>query len=64
MVTALKLHEYVGKAVLVNSDGFNVHCYVEDARERFGRIDLLVSPSDVQSNGSKWVSADRVVIVG
>lgn len=39
-----------------------VRVRILDARETFGRIDLLVSP--VEGSGQAWVSADRVKVEG
>lgn len=43
-------------------DVFTVPVTIQDAREVFGRVDVLVAP--VGGQGERWVSAERVTMGG
>ena len=49
---------YVGREGSVEADGFKVRIKVEDARQAFGRLDLLVKATCAE--GLKWVSSEKV----
>lgn len=55
----------IGRAVTVTVDGtrsttWQVHGTVTDARETFGRVDLLIAPDAPTLGEAAWISADRV----
>ena len=52
----------VGRDGMLYSDGMLFPVRIVDARRVFGRIDYQVSP--IGGSGSKWVDANRVVVVG
>jgi len=62
-MTAREIAELLDKeATLASHEGFSVRVRIVNAREVFGRIDVLVEP--VAGEGTAWVSADRVRIGG
>jgi len=46
---------------LLNCDGLQVQVKLLDVKQVFGRIDVLVTPS--QGQGQKWVQVDRLMEV-
>lgn len=57
--TALHFAEYVGAIGFLSIEKFFIKVTVIDARECYGRIDLLVTPYHGE-RGEQWVSLDRV----
>lgn len=49
---------YVGHSAAINMDGLSVYVYCNDVRNRYGNLDVLVSP--MSGDGEKWVRADRL----
>lgn len=55
----LDLNEYRGRQGSIAIDGgLSVTIRVEDARVRFGHLDLLVTP--IMGSGKKWIESRRV----
>lgn len=61
MMTARELQPVIGRKVSVRYESISVDCVVLDAREVWGRRDVLVHP--VSGEGQQWVSADRCIVV-
>jgi hypothetical protein len=60
-VTASTLALLINRpATLTTAEGLKVSVRVADARERFGRTDVLVTP--IAGAGAAWVSMERVEI--
>jgi hypothetical protein len=60
-MTARELAALQGKrAHLVTAEGLEVEVDILDARQAYGRTDLLVSPK--AGSGQAWVSDERVKI--
>ncbi len=58
-MTSEELATYVGKVGLLNiGDSFAVDVKSLDARESFGRLDILIEP--VAGVGLKWVAESRI----
>lgn len=57
-MTAQELAAYVGKSATLESEGVSIPVTIKDARESYGRIDVLVSPT--QGEGETWVDVKRV----
>lgn len=53
-----ELATYIGKDGHLNLDGLTIQVKVTDARPRYGRIDLEITP--VNGTGSRWVESSRV----
>lgn len=52
-----------GKATLTTyTEALEVAVKILDSRQAYGRLDLLVTPT--QGSGEAWVSADRVKVKG
>jgi len=52
------MQTYIGKHVWIYHKGMEVEAVVIDAREVWGRIDILVRPA--AGRGEAWVSKDAV----
>lgn len=62
-MTGRELVNLIGQQGTLRSlDGLSVAVQIVDARENFGRIDVLVSPT--AGEGTAWVSAGRVTVGG
>lgn len=55
------LNTYKNRQGVINVDDLKVEVTVEDARMRFGHLDLLVTP--VAGSGQRWIEQHRVQIV-
>lgn len=58
MKTALHFAEYVGAVGFLSIEKLSIKVTVIDARECWGRVDLLVAPYG--GGGQQWVSLERV----
>ena len=62
-MTTREIAELLDKAATLEStEGLQVAVKILDARENFGRIDVLVTPE--AGSGQAWVSAPRVKVRG
>lgn len=59
-LTGFDLADYMGRTGSLRVDSLRVEVRIADARQVWGRLDLLVSP--VAGQGAEWVSAERVTI--
>jgi hypothetical protein len=60
-MTTADLARYLGQSgTLTTAEGLSVAVSIIDARNMFGRIDLLVTPE--AGEGQAWVSEGRVTI--
>lgn len=57
-MNSTELAEYVGREGLLRVDHLSVTVRSLDAREVFGRLDVLVEP--VQGTGQAWVAESRI----
>ena len=62
MMTAAAGAKLIGRRALLRTSGLAVEVEIRDAREVFGRTDVLVIPS--AGAGSAWVSLDSVELGG
>ena len=60
--TALDLAQPIGHAGREKFGDLEVEVTVQDSRQSFGRVDLLVVP--VAGRGQSWVEAGRVLLAG
>jgi len=58
MKTQNDLNEYIGKTGTYETGGLVVNVKILDARNTFGRVDLLITP--VSGLGQKWTMAAKV----
>ena len=61
-MTATELASLIGQTgTLTTTEGFKVQVIILDARDMFGRTDVLVSPPDAtEENQYRWVNLDRI----
>ena len=57
-MTNQELAEFVGRTGILNTDKLGVLIRSLDAREVYGRLDILVEP--VEGTGEAWVSESRI----
>ncbi len=57
-MTNTELAEYVDREGILGIDKLGVLIHSLDARESFGRLDVLVEP--VQGTGRAWVAESRI----
>ena len=57
-MTGREAAAYIGRKGMLRLNGFRVEVDVLDAREAYGRIDLLVRPT--AGSGEVWKQADTV----
>lgn len=60
VATSRELQTYVGQTGRFTVNGLTIQIKVQDARVRFGHVDLLLTP--VAGNGSRWVESTRVAL--
>jgi hypothetical protein len=61
-VTAREQAALLDRTGTLTLEGLEVEVIVQDVRTRFGTVDVLVSPT--QGRGQKWVTLDRVRLIG
>lgn len=62
MRTTAELQEFIGKEAWLSVEEFQVRVQIEDAKTAYGNVRVRVEP--VGGIGSKWVSLDRVTVIG
>ena len=59
-MTAREIADLLDKTATLSTEGLSVPVRIVDARENFGRMDVLVTPEG--GSGQAWVSAERVKV--
>ena len=57
-MTNAELAEFIGRTGLLSMDKIAVEVRAHDAREVYGRLDILVAP--VAGTGQAWVAESRI----
>lgn len=56
----IDLTEYQNRTGTISLDGLVVGIKIQDARVRFGHLDLLVTP--INGGGNKWIESRRISV--